>query len=131
MKCDDCLNLLEEYLDGEAVTRDAEQISAHLVTCASCANQFEALTAEREVYARYDRELEVPRSMWQAIAARTVEARPAADSRARFSFGEWLAGLFAVPRWRFALPAMAVVVLAVVIGLVFLRTKTTVSVRDR
>ena len=43
MKCDDCLNLLEEYIDGEAIPRDAEQVSAHLITCARCAHEFERL----------------------------------------------------------------------------------------
>jgi len=122
MKCDDCFNLLEEYLDGEAIERDAAQISAHLITCAACAHEFEALTAEREVYARYDRELTVSPSMWSAIAARTTESRPVA-SGSRFGLGAWLAGLFATPRYAFG-GAAAVVIFAVLIGIVFLRTRT-------
>jgi hypothetical protein len=123
MKCDDCFNLLEEYLDGEAAERDAAQVSAHLITCAVCAQEFEALTAEREVYARYDRELEISASTWNAIAARTV-AESATDSPVRFKFGEWIAGLFATPRYGFA-GALAVLILAITIGLVYLRTRTT------
>jgi hypothetical protein len=122
MKCDDCFNLLEEYIDGEAIERDAAQVSAHLITCATCAHEFEALTAEREVYARYDRELAVSPAMWNAIAARTAESRPIV-SASRFSLGHWLAGLFATPRCAFA-GAAAVVIFAVVIGVVFLRTRT-------
>jgi hypothetical protein len=122
MKCDDCFNLLEEYIDGEAIERNAAQVSAHLITCAACAHEFEALTAEREAYARYDRELAVSPAMWSAIAARTTESRPI-DSGSRFSLGGWLAGLFATPRYAFA-GAAAVVIFAVLIGIVFLRTKT-------
>ncbi len=122
MKCDDCFNLLEEYLDGEAAEREAAQISAHLITCAACARELETLTAEREIYAGYDRELAVGPSMWTAIAARTAESR-SADSGSRFSLGSWLAGLFATPRYAFA-GAAAVVMLAVVIGIVYLRTRT-------
>ncbi len=122
MKCDDCFNLLEEYIDGEAAERDAAQISAHLITCVACARELETLTAEREIYARYDRELTVGPSMWSAIAARTAESR-SADSGSRFSFGSWLAGLLATPRYAFA-GAAAVVMLAVVIGIVYLRTRT-------
>src|SRR5712691_9306615 len=120
MKCDDCFNLLEEYIDGEAIERDAAQVSAHLITCAACAHEFETLTAEREVYARYDRELTVSPAMWSAIAARTTESRPI-DSG--LSLGGWLAGLFATPRYAFA-GAAAVVMLAVVIGVVYMRTRT-------
>src|SRR5713226_8681007 len=122
MNCDDCFNLLEEYIDGEATERDAEQVGAHLITCAACAHEFEALTAEREVYARYDRELTVSPAMWNAIAARTTESRPI-DSPSRFSLGAWLAGLFATPRYAFS-GAAAVVIFAVLIGVVFLRTRT-------
>jgi len=121
MKCDDCFNLLEEYIDGEAAERDAGQVSAHLITCAACAHEFEALTAEREIYARYDRELVVSPAMWNAIAARTAESRPV-DSGERFSLGGWLAGLFAMPRYAFG-GAAAVVIFAVLIGVVFLRTR--------
>src|ERR1700730_9375907 len=119
MKCDGCFNLLEEYIDGEAIERDAAQISAHLITCAACAHEFEALTAEREVYAGYDRELDVSPAMWSAIAARTGESRPI-DSDLRFSFAGWLAGLFATRRYAFA-GAAAVLILAVAIGVLYLR----------
>ena len=34
MKCEVCLELLEEYLDGEAPPADREQISSHLIACA-------------------------------------------------------------------------------------------------
>jgi hypothetical protein len=123
MKCDDCFNLLEEYVDGEAIERDAAQVSAHLITCAACTHELETLTAEREVYARYDRELTVGPSMWNAIAARTADNRPI-DSASRFSLGGWLAGLFATPRYAFA-GAAAVVIFAVLVGVVFLRTRTS------
>src|SRR5713226_10549083 len=121
MKCDDCFNLLEEYIDGEAAERDAAQVSAHLITCAACAHEFEALTAEREIYARYDRELAVSPAMWNAIAARTAESRPI-GSGSRFRLSGWLAGLFAMPRFGFALTVAAVLILAVAVGFVFIRT---------
>ena len=39
MKCDDCVNLLETYLDGEATERESDQIQTHLATCSMCANK--------------------------------------------------------------------------------------------
>jgi hypothetical protein len=121
MKCDDCLNLLAEYIDGEAIERDAEQVSAHLIECAGCASEFEALTAEEKIFARYDRELNISPSMWHAIEARTTESR-AAPSPSRFSLRAWLVGLFAAPRYRLA-GAMAVLIVGVVIGVMYLRTQ--------
>ncbi|HMJ24630.1 MAG TPA: zf-HC2 domain-containing protein, partial [Pyrinomonadaceae bacterium] len=72
MKCDDCLNLLAEYSDGEVTDSEAERISAHLITCAVCAKEFELVTAEQELFARYDRELEITPAMWSAVSARTA-----------------------------------------------------------
>ena len=48
MKCEDLSKLLEDYLDGELET------------------------AEQELFARYDRELEVPPFLWTRVAAHTV-----------------------------------------------------------
>ena len=49
MKCEVCLELLEEYLDGELAVEDHEQINAHLVTCSECSESFVALMAEQEL----------------------------------------------------------------------------------
>ena len=118
MKCDDCLNLLTEYIDGEVVEHEAAQIRAHLIKCVGCASEFETLTAEQEIYARYDRELNISPSMWNSIEARTTaEHRPGPKSSLRAS----LAGLFAIPRFRFAFSgAMAVLLTAVVVGVMYL-----------
>jgi anti-sigma factor RsiW len=124
MKCDDCLNLLEEYIDGDAIERDAEQVSAHLITCAGCTKEFEAFTAEREIFARYDRELNITPAMWTAIQARTAaESRPVVSS-SRFNPRAWLIGLFAAPRFGMAFSgATAVLIAAIVIGFMYLRTQ--------
>jgi hypothetical protein len=124
MKCDDCFNLLEEYVDGEIAEREAEQISFHLTACTRCAAELEALTAESEIYARYDREIEVSPAMWQAIAARSgIETRAVEGSRP--TWGEKLAALFTLPRLGFAVPAMAGVVIAVIAGAMYLKTQPT------
>jgi anti-sigma factor RsiW len=122
MKCDDCLNFLEEYIDSELLGDDFEQVSNHLVVCQQCSNELELLSTEKEVYARYDRELEIAPSMWQTIAARTAaESRPVA-SPSPSAFGEWFAGLFAAPRFRYAFSgAMAVSIIAAIVGVMYLR----------
>ncbi len=58
MKCEEKLALLEEYLDGD-------------------------LSAEEELFARYDREIEVSPAVWAGIEERIV---PVAQS----SYGWWM-----------------------------------------
>jgi Putative zinc-finger len=123
MKCDDCVNLLETYLDGEATERESDQIQTHLATCSMCSNQFEALTAESEMFARYDREMEISPALWNGVAARIALEDRQAESKSRTGLGGWIAGLFAMPSFRFAMPAMALVLIALLIGLAYWRIK--------
>jgi len=75
MKCEENLKLLEEYLDGD-------------------------LSAEEELFARYDREIEVSPAVWAGIEERIV---PVAQS----SYGWWM-------------KIAAVVILAIGLGSVYL-----------
>ena len=83
MKCEETLNLLEEYLDGELHAEDQTQVSEHLITCASCARESAALAAEQELFARYDREIEVSPAVWAGIEERII---PVAES----SYAWWM-----------------------------------------
>lgn len=124
MKCDHCLNLLAEYIDGEVIESEAEQISAHLITCAACEKEFELLTAEQDLFARYDRELDITPAIWSAVQARTaVEIKPV-EPRAKLNPLGWLGGLFATPRSGFAFSgALAVLIAGVVVGVMYFRTQ--------
>jgi len=123
MKCDDCLNLLEAYVDDEVADREAEQLTTHLATCASCAAEMELLTAEGEMYARYDRGLEISPALWNGIAARLAVKDAPSQHEPKFNLGQWLAGLFAVPSLRFAMPVAALVLIAVIAGIAYWQTR--------
>jgi hypothetical protein len=69
MRCVDCLPLLEEYFDGEVEERAAEQMRAHLASCEDCSAALDALSFEQEVYARYERGLEVGPALWARVSA--------------------------------------------------------------
>ena len=123
MNCNDCLNLLETYLDGEAGERETELVRAHLTTCANCESRFEAMTAETEFYARYDREIQVSPAVWNGVAARIAAEDRQIERTSKSNFAEWLSGLFAMPSLRFAMPAVALIAIAVVIGLAYWRMR--------
>ena len=108
MKCEVCTELLEEYLDGELAPQDLEQVDAHLIACAECSEIFATLTAEQDLFARYDREVEVPPFLWTRVAAHTVSERHAPKRR-------WFAPSFA--------GAIAVLLIAIAIGAFYLLPK--------
>ena len=74
MKCEVYSERLEAYLDGELPADEQEQISAHLITCVDCSETFAGLTAEQELFARYERDVEVPPFLWTRIAQHTIAA---------------------------------------------------------
>ncbi len=126
MKCEVCLSLLEEFVDRELAESDAGEVSAHLITCAECSTEFAALTAEQELFARYDREIEVPASLWQTVAART---EPASEVVAAGLSGTGLrarlAGFF-TPSFGFSFAgALALLVVALLVGSVYLGTRSS------
>jgi hypothetical protein len=126
MNCDDCLNLLEAYIDREASERETEMVQAHLLTCAKCSNEFDAITAERDLYARYDRELQISPAIWNGIAAQISTETESAPPQKRAT--GWLTGLFALPRLGFAFSgAVALVIVALVVGMVYWRTRPQVK----
>jgi len=109
MKCEVCNELLEEYLDGELSPQDREQVDRHLFACIECSESFAALTAEQELFARYDREIEVPPFLWTRIAAHTNTPKRS-----------WVASLFGKTSLA---GAIAVLLLAIAIGLVYKLSK--------
>ena len=113
MKCEVCRELLEEYLDGELAPQDHEQVDAHLFACVDCSENFAALTAEQELFARYDREIEVPPFLWTRVAAHTVSESNAAKRG-------WFASLFSKPSLA---ATIAVFLIAIAIGVVYRLSK--------
>jgi hypothetical protein len=121
MKCDACLPLLEEYIDSELVERDAAQVSAHLITCASCANEFETLSAEQEIYSRYDRAINVSPQLWDSVEAAITQS-PRVISNPPTILRDSIAGWFAVPAFGVSFAgAMVILIGAAVIGVSYLR----------
>src|ERR1051325_11311091 len=80
MRCSECLPLIEEYFDGEVEGRTAELMRAHLAACEDCALALDALSFEQDVYARYDRGLEVTPALWARVSAE-IAREPLAESR--------------------------------------------------
>jgi hypothetical protein len=112
MKCEVCSELLEEYLDGELEPQAHAQVGEHLIECAECSASFAALTAEQELFARYDRELEVPPFLWTRVAAHTVAENNSPKVKG------W-AAIFARP----LASVIAVLLFAIAVGIVYLASR--------
>ena len=124
MKCEVCLQLLEEYIDSALAEREAAQVNAHLTICANCANEFDALSGEQEIYARYDRSLEVAPSLWKTVEAVIASENRMIAPNSTWALRAWLGGLFGAPSFGVSLAgATAVLIVAAVIGFSYWRTR--------
>ena len=120
MKCEECLPLIEEYVDEELDGRTAERLTRHLASCAACAIELATVRREQEVYASYRRDLEVKPAHWNVVRARIEQEKDVAPQVAQRTslWREGLGGLFAKglrPAFVAALVAMVVAVAAVLI----------------
>jgi anti-sigma factor RsiW len=121
MKCEDFRILIEDYVDGGLDQKTASRVTAHTQTCAECASFYREMSREQDVYARYQRDVEVTPVLWASIETRIKQERAAQRegqpggqpggiiSRLR----EQLAGVFSAPRLS---PAFAAALVIVAIG---------------
>jgi hypothetical protein len=122
MKCEACLELLEEYLDHELAEREASAVAEHLITCRSCSAESSTLAAEQEMFSHYDRELEVPPSLWRHVAEATVA--PVVIPVSGNGFFARLSSLLRVPAFNVSVAtAVALVIIAMLIGSVYRGTQ--------
>ena len=114
MKCEECQQFLEEYIDGELDGRVAAQVSAHANKCAACSKAYQELKQELEIYAHYERDVEVTPALWAGVEARIRHERAARDGRGLAGLRERFAALFATPRFS---PALVAALVLVAVGL--------------
>ena len=117
MKCEEYRILIEDYVDGALDRKTASRVTAHTETCAECASFYREMSREQDVYARYQRDVEVTPVLWASIETRIKQERAApreGQPEGMISrFRERLAGVFSAPRLS---PAFAAALVIVAIG---------------
>lgn len=113
MKCEDYRILIEDYVDGSLDDRAAARVSSHTASCAECASFHLELIREQEVYARYNRDVELTPMLWASIAERIKQDRAEKPQGLMARLREQLQGAFAAPRLS---PALAAVLVIIAIG---------------
>jgi Putative zinc-finger len=137
MKCEEYRILIEDYVDGALDHKTASRVTAHTAACAECASFYQEMSREQDVYARYQRDLEVTPVLWASIETRIKQERAAQPegqlggqlggmiSRLR----EQLAGVFSAPRLSPAFAAALVIVAIVVTAFVMSRLNSSSPVK--
>jgi hypothetical protein len=114
MKCEDCLAIIEEYFDSELDGRESKKVAGHLASCVTCNEVYESLQQEQQLYAHYERDVEVTSALWQGVQARIKQESVGQEATQPVSVGERLRRFFTetfhAPRFSPALAGLLVVV---------------------
>lgn len=85
MTCDQILDVIEDYYDGELDDLSAARVASHLHGCKECSAALSGLEDETAVYRAYaedaERSLEVSPAMWEAVRRRIAELEPVIRER--------------------------------------------------
>ena len=125
MKCEDYRILIEDYVDGALDQKAAARVTAHTASCGECASFYQEMSREQEVYARYQRDVEVSPALWASIETRIKQERSSQPEGLISRLREQLAGVFSAPRLS---PAFAALLVIVAIGVtVFVMSRLNTS----
>jgi hypothetical protein len=94
MNCERCKNELEDFLYGELGEAKADEIRAHLGSCAVCAALRDEIDRENEIFGRFYEQtsIEPAAEMWEAIRAH-INSEAGGETRPDRSRRGWLEGL--------------------------------------
>ena len=113
MKCEDYRVLIEDFVDGSLDPKSAARVTSHTSTCDECTTFYQELSREQDLYARYQRDVEVTPMLWASIESRIKQERSAKPQGFISRFREQMGGVFAAPRLS---PAFAAALVIVAIG---------------
>ncbi|PYT09968.1 MAG: hypothetical protein DMF60_01490 [Acidobacteria bacterium] len=117
MKCEEVQTLIEEYVDSALDQNAMAFVKTHIDGCQACANFYQELSREQEIYERYERDIQVTPALWASIESRIKQERIAPESGLLSRLRERLAGAFAAPRLSPAFAAALVIVaIAITVG---------------
>ena len=123
MTCDDFLLLMEEDLDAELDERRASLLAAHLAACPRCSEEYRTLQREREIYARYSRDVTFTPALWTAIHNRIEEDLKSPRTTFWERIRHWAKKLTVMPRLT---PVLAAGLAVAVIASTVLITKSVI-----
>ena len=98
MKCEEYRILIEDYVDGSLDPKTGTRVTTHTATCAECAQFYQEMSLEQDVYARYQRDVEVTPLLWTSIETRIKQQRGERSEGIIRRLREQLAGVFSAPR---------------------------------
>ena len=116
MNCNECLLIIEEYVEDSLDPQTFKQAARHVAACGACRTVYEELKSEQAVYSRYLLKIKEKPESWDAVRAEIRKGNSAAAANAG-AVGAGFYERFSAVFFRQPLfGAMAVLILVIGIG---------------
>src|SRR5437016_11517974 len=131
MRCEECLDIIDDYVEGDLSEAAASQVTAHMTACATCRHRYEALRREQRMYAQYLLDVEVTPALWDGLHAEIVKVKAARGSRPWPRLRRWFRAPLGAPHFRPALVAsLALIAIGITLSAVRYMNFREVARRD-
>jgi hypothetical protein len=122
MKCEACLAMMDELIEGEVDGSLARDATAHMGMCPSCSQIYANLRYEQELFRKYLLEVDPAPALWANLRLELEKERVIRGSQAQFRLQRWLA--IVTPQMATALVLIAI---GLAIGIIVWRTTIDTS----
>jgi hypothetical protein len=128
MKCEACLGMMDELIEGELDGGLAREATAHMAMCGPCSQIYANLRSEQELFTKYLLDVEPTPALWANLRLELEKEKVIRASQPQFRLRRWLAiargGLSVTPPLA---TAMVLITIGLAIGIMMWRTTTDTS----
>ena len=129
MKCEACLGMMDDLVEGELDDSQAREVTAHIAMCGPCSQLYANLRHEQELYAKYLLDVEPPPALWANLRLEMEKEKTIRASQPQLRLQRWLAiapgGLRVTPQLA---TALVLITIGLAITLLFALTAVATAV---
>ena len=133
MKCEACLGMMDELIEGEVDGSLAREATAHMAMCGPCSQLYAKLRYEQDLYRKYLLDVEPTPAAWANLRLALGKKKVIKASQPQFRLQRWLAialgGLNVTPQMATA-TALALLTIGLAIGIMVWRTTIDKSMQQ-
>ena len=131
MKCEACLGMMDDLIEGELNDSLAREVTAHIAMCGPCSQLNANLRYEQELYGKYLLDVEPTPALWANLRLEMEKEGIFRASQPQLRLRRWLAiafgGLRVTPRLA---TALVLITIGLAIGITVWRTTIDTSMPD-
>src|SRR5688572_10288852 len=131
MKCEACLGMMEDLIEGELDDSLARDVTAHIAMCGPCSQLYANLRYEQELYGKYQLDVEPTPALWANLRLEMEKEKSIRASQPQLRLQRWLAIAPGGLRVTLQLAtALVLITIGLAIGIMVWRTTIDTSVHQ-